>query len=1177
MATQDQINDITALYVGYFDRAPDPAGLQFWINELDNGREFNTIAADFAASPEAEALYPYLVTPGVSSPASFITSVYVNMFNRSPDADGLAFWVDVLESGSVSVADMIEAIINGARDDAAGGTFDKSTLDNKVEVGLDFATKAGNTSGFEYDDAAADAAVAVLNGVTNDAATVDAAKLATDAFLSGASDAVTLTPYADIVSANVFDAPRDYTPGGNDQVNTLNNDDVLTGVGEDPTLNLSFVQDSDIGAVDITPTLNGVETVNITFQGPIGSTQILDLQDAAGVQNINFSRVAEAQTVFAQNIAEATANNLSINNSQSPNSVIGFTYLDSALEADDQTVNLTLNNAATGDLVLQSISGQQGFETLDLTSEGSFNSVGMTFAQDLEAVNISGDQGLRLGDSESTFFGQRVEATQYDAAFTNVAGSLSTIDASGLNAGLEINLDSEVNAIQDGTSGTPVDFNFTGTGQDDVVRLLNGLGAGDMIDLGAGADQVTIFDDAVAGSILNTETVNILSGHDGGTAPDTINFDTSIAPDLENIFIRNEGQDLVLGDWVSASERMTVNLTNLTAEVSENITVAHGTSGNNSRAGNLITAALATDTANDTVGLTIVDGVNVDPRFNARLQAGEYENVTLTDSDTESNTVQLGVGGNVTAHSGTITVTGGQAGDFFNLDSTGNLYRLDRSGTDNDGSGIDDVGSGAAERFSAATIDATDSASDVIVRVDTLRDSSGVALPGGGQAILMGSGDDTVIFDLLNDTTAGLTINDTVSGGEGDDTLAIDGDGVLINIGASEWTNVSGFETIHLVGNNTAGVNTDTANGAADAYGRNSYNLTLTNELLAANGVAVNGGRQINIVNDNDTENGVGVPDDVGTGINEGATIDARGLTAQNSFTYDGEEGFWMTNDRFIMSDANINARAIIDGGAVLVGANNNASNLANNDVMEVRNSAVVTVGDLEGVSNVGTIEFTNDTAITQTSSLFLDNAVVDAMVNSSQAASIGSEETLTIRAYDHPNFLLGADTVLNLDASQVTNAALQLDVIGGGGNDILIGGAGDDLIEGGQGVDVMTGGAGDDTFVISQFDTGVTLATADTITDFNTGSDLIDTGGNSVTIADGSGFGSFANFVAAANANFNWFGATEIYVAYDVGGSGNAYVAVNENNTGNFGFGDSLIVLTGVSSAADIAATDFI
>ena len=49
-------NFLVSLYVGYFNRAPDPAGLQFWIDQVEAGRDTNTIAADFAASPEAKSL-----------------------------------------------------------------------------------------------------------------------------------------------------------------------------------------------------------------------------------------------------------------------------------------------------------------------------------------------------------------------------------------------------------------------------------------------------------------------------------------------------------------------------------------------------------------------------------------------------------------------------------------------------------------------------------------------------------------------------------------------------------------------------------------------------------------------------------------------------------------------------------------------------------------------------------------------------------------------------------------------------------------------------------------------------------------------------------------------------------------------------------------------------------------
>ncbi|MFZ6802193.1 hypothetical protein, partial [Undibacterium sp. Di24W] len=76
------------------------------------------------------------------------------------------------------------------------------------------------------------------------------------------------------------------------------------------------------------------------------------------------------------------------------------------------------------------------------------------------------------------------------------------------------------------------------------------------------------------------------------------------------------------------------------------------------------------------------------------------------------------------------------------------------------------------------------------------------------------AGNDTVVFDNIQDTRAGLSISDTVAGGAGTgDTLVIDGDltganlGDTIALGASEWTNVSGFETIRLVGtSNNAGV-----------------------------------------------------------------------------------------------------------------------------------------------------------------------------------------------------------------------------------------------------------------------------------------------------------------------------------------------------------------------------------
>jgi Ca2+-binding RTX toxin-like protein len=76
----------------------------------------------------------------------------------------------------------------------------------------------------------------------------------------------------------------------------------------------------------------------------------------------------------------------------------------------------------------------------------------------------------------------------------------------------------------------------------------------------------------------------------------------------------------------------------------------------------------------------------------------------------------------------------------------------------------------------------------------------------------------------------------------------------------------------------------------------------------------------------------------------------------------------------------------------------------------------------------------------------------------------------------------LGADTVTGGDGDDTINGAL--------GADTIDGGAGDDIITGGDGADALTGGEGADTFV---FGATAVANGADTIADFETGSDVLD------------------------------------------------------------------------------------
>ncbi len=154
----------------------------------------------------------------------------------------------------------------------------------------------------------------------------------------------------------------------------------------------------------------------------------------------------------------------------------------------------------------------------------------------------------------------------------------------------------------------------------------------------------------------------------------------------------------------------------------------------------------------------------------------------------------------------------------------------------------------------------------------------------------------------------------------------------------------------------------------------------------------------------------------------------------------------------------------------------------------------MVTVGDLANIKNIGTIEFTTDQAAVQQSFLTLDNATVEALVNSSKAASAGNTETLTIRAFDNP-LLAAASHSLTLDATQVTSAFLNLIVTGAGGADVIKAGSGNDILTGGAGADILTGGAGADQFrMIAPVPVGTTPGNGtDTITDFAvTGGDVV-------------------------------------------------------------------------------------
>jgi hypothetical protein len=90
------------LYKAAFNRTPDVGGLGYWIGKMDTGMGYSSVAQSFVNSTEFKTAF------GGSNPTvnTLVTKLYNNVLSRTPDAGGLAFWQDKLNTGW-STADVL--------------------------------------------------------------------------------------------------------------------------------------------------------------------------------------------------------------------------------------------------------------------------------------------------------------------------------------------------------------------------------------------------------------------------------------------------------------------------------------------------------------------------------------------------------------------------------------------------------------------------------------------------------------------------------------------------------------------------------------------------------------------------------------------------------------------------------------------------------------------------------------------------------------------------------------------------------------------------------------------------------------------------------------------------------------------------------------------------------------
>lgn len=117
---------VQSLYVAYFGRPAEQAGLTYWTAQAD--ATVDQISAAFAQQSEYTSVY------GGLTRAQTIDNLYQNLFGRAAESNELNYW---LNSTDVTVDRMALALVNGAT-----GT-DRVLLDSKVQYAAAVTTEFG--------------------------------------------------------------------------------------------------------------------------------------------------------------------------------------------------------------------------------------------------------------------------------------------------------------------------------------------------------------------------------------------------------------------------------------------------------------------------------------------------------------------------------------------------------------------------------------------------------------------------------------------------------------------------------------------------------------------------------------------------------------------------------------------------------------------------------------------------------------------------------------------------------------------------------------------------------------------------------------------------------------------------------------------------------------------------
>ncbi|MEQ1887634.1 MAG: DUF4214 domain-containing protein [Alphaproteobacteria bacterium] len=469
--------NITRIYAGYFNRAPDPEGLNYWVSRLNGGMSLLDVAQSFSVQPEATALYGFLTSPGSGSPSSFLDSIYRNLFNRAIDGEGLGYWTGQLNAGK-PVGRAIIDIISGAQGN------DLLVENNKVAVGQHFISELQRLNLSFGLDAARNA----YTGVSHLGASLTTALSALNNMLtslpSAAGNTFALTTGIDNLTGSdhndIFNAMVDSDSGSGQ---TLTAADTINGGGGIDTLNILF---NPAGTVSFpTANISNVEVINLrnisrkalTFDSAMVADDMVvnaDRSTNAGVNESDITIINLPEGASVGVISDGVMHNGGVNIGYAQtggtgivtlSGVAGGTFGSGRVTFTSEPISVIVNTSSLPNRIEQLEVGNAA-KTLTINANSSlYLQYGINSSSALETIIVTGSGHVRLGFPQATI-----------------------IDASAMTAGgIDVFPDEGITSLIGGQG-------------DDYIGILGPLNNGNLSVINAGggaADSLILSDTAI--------------------------------------------------------------------------------------------------------------------------------------------------------------------------------------------------------------------------------------------------------------------------------------------------------------------------------------------------------------------------------------------------------------------------------------------------------------------------------------------------------------------------------------------------------------------------------------------------------------------------------------------------------------------------------------------------------